>query len=129
MNVDVKTRKELNELSKEVFGSSSRWQKIITKGYAEVSFEEVTETVPAAKEGDAETTQTAQKPVMVGTNAYKQLVKYQTLETVREYMLERKKQLDEIRTKIAQMQAEAKAKQEAAKEVQDKLQAAAGSSV
>lgn len=30
-----KTREELNELSKQVFGSTSRWQKIVDKGVAE----------------------------------------------------------------------------------------------
>lgn len=33
--MDRKTREELNALSKEVFGSSSRWKKIVENGVAE----------------------------------------------------------------------------------------------
>lgn len=33
--MDRKTREELNKMSKEVFGSSSRWQKLVNKGIAE----------------------------------------------------------------------------------------------
>lgn len=33
--MDRKTREELNELSKRVFGASSRWQKLVDKGVNE----------------------------------------------------------------------------------------------
>lgn len=33
--MDRNTREELNSLSKEVFGSSSRWQKFVNKGVSE----------------------------------------------------------------------------------------------
>jgi len=33
--MDRQTREELNSLSKEAFGSSSRWQKLVNNGFAE----------------------------------------------------------------------------------------------
>jgi len=127
MNVDVKTRKELSALSLEVFGSSSRWQKLITKGYEEVETHMVTETVPGEKEGDPETTVENRVPVTLGNNSYKQTTKYQTLETVKEYLLEQKARLDEIRAKIKQMQEEAAAKKKAQEEALAALSDAQGS--
>lgn len=35
MKMDRKTREELNDLSKRVWGSSSRWKKLVEKGFIE----------------------------------------------------------------------------------------------
>ena len=130
-------RKEIDSLSKAVFGSSSRWQKLINKGYSELVTEEVEETVPAEKEGYVPTTQKVKKPVLKN-GALQYVPKHHTVESVLEYMVEEKKKLDTLRAeitkkreeffaKLAEEQAAKKAKEDAdnaAKQVQD---SAAGS--
>lgn len=111
-------RKEIDLLSKDVFGSSSRWQKLVGKGYDELVTEDVEETVPAEKEGEEPTKQTIKKPVLA--NGARQLLrKYHTVESILEFMIEQKKQLDVFRAQLqkqkeeffAKLQAEQAAKQ------------------
>jgi hypothetical protein len=47
--MDRKTRDELNQLSKQVFGTSSRWQKIVNNGVAEPMSRERDVIVPTSK--------------------------------------------------------------------------------
>lgn len=108
--VDRKTRLELDALSKDVFGASSRWQKLINKGYTELVTKEVTETVPAEKEGDAPTTKQVQVPVLTEFGAKQSVVKYHTVESVREFLLKQKATLDQIRDMMKQQHEEALAK-------------------
>lgn len=120
--VDRKTRLELNALSKDVFGVSSKWQKLVEKGYLEEVTEEVTETVPAEKEGDAPTTKTVRVPVLTASGGKQSLLKRYTVETVREFLLERKKTLDTLRALLKKQHEDklAKAKEEAeAKKIND----------
>jgi hypothetical protein len=102
--ISKKERLELNALSKEVFGSSSRWQKLIDKGYSDVVTEEKTETVPPEKEGDEPTTKTVEVPVTIGKNAYRLNKKYYTVESVKQFMLENKANLDKIKEEIKKQQ-------------------------
>lgn len=127
MNLTRNERKELDALSKEVFGSSSRWQKLCTHGYDEIVTEKVTETVPATEEGKEPTTNTVDKPVQVGNNAYKAVTKFHTVESVKEYMLEQKKRLDSIREMIKKQQEEEKARKEAEHRAQLVHEATSGS--
>ncbi|MCX9024592.1 MAG: hypothetical protein OIN85_00685 [Candidatus Methanoperedens sp.] len=121
---------ELNALSKEVFGASSRWQKMITKGVVETVMEDVTEYVPNPEDEEKEgTTRTVKVPVKYSNGAVKSVSKYFTVDSVREYMVARKKQLDEIKAMIKKANDEREAekrKQEALQEAHDKL---AGSAV
>ena len=111
-----KEREELNALSKEVFGSSSRWQKLVEKGYAELVTEDKEEAVPPAKEGDAPTTRTIKVPVLTSFGAKQSTTKYHTAESVMALMLDYKQKIDEIRAKIKEHQEAAqKAKEEALK--------------
>jgi hypothetical protein len=106
-----KERNELDALSKEVFGATSRWQKLIEKGNQELVTEEVTEIVPAEKEEEEPTKRKVQAPVL--KNGSKQYVtKHYTVESVREYMLQAKIQLHAIREMIQKQQHEQKAKQD-----------------
>lgn len=114
--VDRKTRLELNALSKDVFGVSSKWQKLVEKGYLEEVTEEVTETVPAEKEGDAPTTKTVRVPVLTASGGKQSVLKRYTVETVREFLLERKKTLDTLRALLKKQHEDKLAK---AKEVAD----------
>lgn len=111
-------RKEYDLLSKAVFGSSSRWQKLIGKGYDEVVSEEIEETIPAEKEGDEPTKQKIQRPIL--KNGARQLVrKYHTVESVLEFMVEQNKKINEFKEKMEKAKeeyfAKVKAEEEAAK--------------
>jgi hypothetical protein len=121
MNITKIERKELDLLSKDVFGSSSRWQKFIDKGYDELVTEEVEETIPPEKEGEQATVRKLKMPTLL--NGGKQYArKYHTIESVLEFMVEQKKQLDELRSQIAKQREEAIAKfesEKAAKKAQE----------
>lgn len=123
MEISKNVRKELDALSKEVFGTSSRWQKLVNKGYDELVTEEVTETTPAEKEGDEPTKKQVQVPVLTASGAKQYVRKHHTVESVKEFLGVQKIQLDLVRKQIAQLQEEAKAKQEeekAKKEAEDR---------
>ena len=125
--VNRELKQELNELSKEVFGSSSRWHKLVTQGYAELLTEEVTEFVPGEKEGDEGTTRKVSVPKL--HKGIKQSVtRFHTVESVHELMKARKAMLDQIRAEMkkAQEEKEAKAKQaELTKNVHEELSGSA----
>lgn len=114
MELDKRTRLALDHLSKEVFGASSRWQKLIDKGYTELVTEEVTETVPAEKEGDEPTKRQVQVPVLNKFGAQQFVTKRYTIESVMEFMQKHKKAMDELRAKMAAMQEEQRKKKEEA---------------
>jgi DNA replication protein DnaC len=116
MNVDKKTRLELNALSKEVFGTSSRWTKLIDQGYDEILTEEVVESTPSEVEGEAPTETKTQVPVALATNSYKFTRKRLTLENIKEYMLEQKKRTEEIMAQIQKLHAEEFARRQKAEE-------------
>ncbi len=122
-----KEKDELNTLSKDVFGISSKWQKLVDKGYSELVIEEKEETVPAEKEGDTPTTRKVHVPVL--KNGAKQYVtKRHTVESIRDYMLNQKTQLDGIRQMIRDQQEAAQAKERAevqAKELHKQLSGSA----
>lgn len=46
MNLTRQQREELNQLSLEVFGSSSRWKKLVENGFNRPVVEEIEEEVP-----------------------------------------------------------------------------------
>lgn len=127
MEITHSLRKELDALSKEVFGTASRWQKMVDKGYKELLTEEVTETIPAEKEGEEPTTKVVKAPVLLnGSQQY--IVKRHTLESVKEFLLEGKKQLDEVRAQIKKHQEEALTKKQAeekAKQIHKELSGSA----
>lgn len=104
--LNKKERKELDNLSKEVFGSSSRWQKLIGKGYTELVTKEVTETVPPEKEGDEPTTKTVQVPVKTESGADLYVTKYYTPKSVKKFMEEQKVALEDLRRQIEKLQEE-----------------------
>lgn len=110
--VDRQTRDELNALSKEVFGASSRWQKLIDKGYAEVLTEEVTEYVPAEVEGQEGTERKVNVPIKRQDGAVLSTTKHHTVDSVRTYMLDLKKKQEEFQAMLAKLQADQNKKQE-----------------
>jgi len=110
MNITRAERNALDALSKDIFGSSSRWQKLVDKGYDEMVTEEVEETVPAEKEGEEPTKRMVKVPVTAPNGTHKFVRKYHTIESVLEFMVEQKKQLDVIRAQIAKQRDELIAK-------------------
>lgn len=72
-----KERQELNELSKQVFGTQSKWQKLITKGFAE-PFERDREVMVPTRTGVTKKVFTDKKSV----------VKHYSVEEVRKLMLD-----------------------------------------
>jgi hypothetical protein len=130
-------RKEIDLLSKHVFGSASRWQKLVGKGYNELVSEEVEETVPPEKEGDEPTTQKVRKPVLKN-DTLQYVKKFHTVDSVLEYMVEEKKKLDVLREeiikkreeffiKLAKEQADKKSKEDAENAARQVQANAAGS--
>ena len=122
--VSKKERKELDELSKNVFGSSSRWQKLIGKGYTEQVMKDVVETVPPEKEGDEPTTRTVQVPVKTESGMDLYVTKYHTTESVKKYMEEQKEVLEKLRVQIKEMQENQKRLEEDQKRQQQEQEIA-----
>lgn len=112
MNLDYKTKQELNALSKEVFGVSSRWQKLVKNGYSEVITEEVEELVPSDVLGEEPKTEKVRKPVLRADGAKLSTTKRYTVESVKELMLKLKTAREEYLARLKKMQEEAKAAQE-----------------
>lgn len=77
MNLTYKEKQELNELSLRVFGTSSRWQKIVNYGVAE-PFVREREVMVASPKG----------PVKKVFTDKKSVIKHYTVEEVRKLMLD-----------------------------------------
>lgn len=126
--VDYQTRQELNALSKEVFGSSSRWQKLVNNGVAKLVTEEVTELVPGETDDAPSTERKVQIPVKLNGMLHS-VVQHHTVESVRELMVELKQKRDEYLAARKKAQEEEQAKKQAealAKQVHEDLAGSAG---
>lgn len=105
-------RDELNALSKEVFAASSRWQKLVNKGYPKLLTEEVTELVPGEKEGDEATERKVRIPLKRHDGAMQSTTEYHTVESVKSFMIERKAMIDGFKAQLKKQQEDAQAKKE-----------------
>jgi len=114
-------RAELNALSKDVYGASSRWQKLVNAGYNKLITEEVTEFVPAEKEGSVGTTRKVQVPVKRSDGALQSVLTRHTVDSIRAEMTDRKAKLEEIRAILKKQREDAKAAQEL-KQLSQKVQ-------
>ncbi len=72
-----KERQELNKLSKQVFGASSKWQKMVTKGFGE-SFEREREVMVPTRTGVTKKVFTDRKKV----------IKHYSVEEIKKFMLD-----------------------------------------
>jgi hypothetical protein len=113
-------REELNALSKEIFGVSSRWNKILKNGTREVAMRKVTETVPGV-EGAPDTEREVVVPVLIGNGTPKRYQKYYTVDEVTTLLLGIKSQMDAQKAGIKKAQEE----QAAAAQVKDLAQGSA----
>ena len=116
-------REELKALSKEVFGASSKWQKLME--YDHVLTRKIKETVPG-ENGEPDKEVEREVPVFApGTTKVKQSVrKYRSIEEVLELLKGFKAKREEFIAQMKKQQEEAKAKREAdaqAAKVQEQL--------
>lgn len=113
-------REQLKALSKELFGSPSRYQKLYQ--YDQVKTHKIKESVPGV-DGAPDTEVEKEVPLLY--NGSKQSVrKYRTTEEVLQLMLDFKVKRDEYMAQVKKAQEEQKAKEEAdklAKKVQEDL--------
>lgn len=112
MFIDREEREELNKLSKEVFGSASKWQKFLNNGLKELTQRTVVEVVPG-ENGAPDTTKQVKVPVLTPNGVKQYHIKHFTLETMKEWLLELKTKRDEFMAMIKKQQDEEKAKKEA----------------
>jgi len=116
-------REELKALSQEVFGASSKWQKLME--YDQVLTRKIKETVPG-QDGQPDQEVEREVPIFApGTTKVKQSVrKYRSVEEVLELLKGFKAKRDEFIAQMKKQQEEAKAKKEAdaqAQKVQEQL--------
>jgi uncharacterized protein YdiU (UPF0061 family) len=119
MNISRELKEELSQLSKDVFGSRSRWIKLVEKGYDELETEEVEQEVPG-KDGAPPTKQTVSKPKLrKGVPYY--VRKRHTVESIKALMLDRKEKIKQFNELLAQMKKDQE-KQAAEKKLIEKVQ-------
>ena len=117
--MDRKTREELNQLSKEVFGSSSKWRKFVDSG----ELLPVMETVKVLDAQTEEVKEEQRQLIHHGPNGGEQAkfeIKRHTPESIKERMILMLAQREQVRQMIEKLQkeeAEKKAKEEANKTV------------
>lgn len=116
-------REQLKALSTEIFGKSSRYQKLYE--YDQVLTRKIKETVPG-ENGEPDKEEENEVPLMVGPGkGSKQSVRrYRTTEEVLQLMLDFKAKREEFMRQMEEQKAAAKAKKDAddaAKKVQEEL--------
>lgn len=110
-NLPREQREKLKLLSSEVFGSSSKWQKLYK--FDEVLKHTVTETVPGV-DGAEDTTKEVEIPLYVeGTKVKQSVRKYRTTEEVEALLVMFKAKRDAYIENMKKAQAEALAKRKA----------------
>ena len=106
MQIDRKTKEELNQLSKEVFGSTSKWKKMVELGVGEPVQEDTTKlTMVDGKE----VKETVKTPVLHKDAIPLSRLKRYTVNEVREFMLTVKDRQDQVRAAIKRIEEQQKA--------------------
>lgn len=128
MDITYQERKELDAISKEIFGSSSRWKKFLDKGMPELVTHKVTRTETV---NGTETTKEVEEPLLVpGTTKVRQYTqKYFTLETLTAWMKDLKQKRDEFIAKMKKEEEERKAKEEEKKRLEAAQEELGGSAL
>ena len=120
-HVTKEQKAELTELSKQVFGSANRWNKILDKGLPTLITRKVTEEVPG-ENGAEPTKREAHVPVLTESGARQFQTVYHTPESLKEFMLSALKRQEELKAMIAKMQEEQQKNKEA-EELRNKVHA------
>lgn len=119
--VSREVREQMKLLSSEIFGASSKWQRLYK--YDETVTTMVTETVPG-ENGAPDTTREVKVPVYVGEKVKQFKRQYRTTEEVLALLLDFKTKRDEYLANMKKMQEEALERRlaaEAAKKIQESL--------
>lgn len=120
-------REKMKALSLEIFGASSKWQKLYK--YDEVLTQTVTETVPGV-DGAPDTAKEVKLPVFVeGTKVKQSTRKYRTTDEVMALLVSFKEKRDEYLANMKKLQAEALAKRKADEDRKKLVEALNGSAV
>lgn len=130
MNITRKEREEMKALSKEVFGSTSRWKTILDKGLKELTTRTVVETVPG-EDGVEDTTKESKQPILYGNNNVRQfhMRYFQDLDELKLFMLDIKTKRDAFYEQLRKMQEEEQAKKEKEELIQKVQEENAGSAL
>jgi hypothetical protein len=121
------TINELNQLSKEIFGASSKWRKMVESGVLEPVMEDIKKVNP---DGTFEMTkiQAMHTSTKGGEVPKSRIVRY-TPETIKAYMVERKAQKEQFIAALAKMEQDKRAANAAEAAKKAALEHASGSSV
>lgn len=123
MHIDRQAREQLKALSKEIFGSSSKWQTILSKGTTELLTKTETQV-----DGTGQSFETV-VPVLNANGTKNFYQKYYTLETLTEYLLSLKIKRDEFLAKMAKQKEDDRLKAETAKLLEQTKQELTGSAL
>lgn len=104
MDIPRQTRMEMDALSKEVFGSASKWQTILKRGTTRFLTKKVQQVIPG-KDGEEPTTKETEVLVLTQSGGKQSIVKRYTVEEIRDLMLNFKKQMDDFKAKSAAEEA------------------------
>jgi hypothetical protein len=112
MQISNEVKAELNALSKEIFGSTSKWRKMMELGVPEVVTEDTTKLKIVEGKEEKETVKTT--VMHVGPNGgelpLNRLKRY-TVDEVRSFMLEVKEKQEQIRAMIKRIEEQKKAQE------------------
>jgi hypothetical protein len=126
-------KEELDKLSKEVFGSSSKWKKMVEDGVIEPVLEDTKRLIPDPEtDGDYKTETIKTQVSHFGANGgelSKFEVKRYTVDSIKAHMLDIKARFEAFRENVKKLQEEQKAKEEADKAAKEQLGANSGSAV
>lgn len=111
MDIPREQREQLNALSKELMGTSSRWQKLLTRGYLETLTEEKEEEVPG--ENGAAPTKTTIKVPKLRNGMEVRETRFHTVESILALMTDMKQKRDEMHAAMKKAQEEHEASQKA----------------
>lgn len=128
MTTDRQTREELNALSLAVFGSSSRWQKLVKNGYTKLKTRTVKELVPSEVEGEEPKEIEVEQPILLNGAKQSELIRL-TVDGVREMMLELQAKREAFWAQLQKQREDQEAARQQAeleKKVQDTASGATG---
>lgn len=125
MYISKAEREEFKVLSKELLGSSSRWQKLLDSGQTVITTKTVIQNIPATETTEETTKEVEVMDLLNGTRQWHKV--WHTPETLKAYLLDLKSKRDAFLEKKRLQEEEAKNKKEAAEQI-EKLQEVAGGS-
>ena len=125
MYISKAEREEFKVLSKELLGSSSRWQKLLDSGQTVITTKTVIQNIPATETTEETTKEVEVMDLLNGTRQWHKV--WHTPETLKDYLLDLKSKRDAFLEKKRLQEEEAKNEKEAAEQI-EKLQEVAGGS-